>query len=120
MDTIYVAFKDGSKWTKHFLKKGFGHCSILVPFDNGWLEIEPTQKILHLDKLNDKDILSFNKVLRVNLKSFDYVSFPFKFCTCVTIIEYMLGKSLFAFTPYRLYKKLTGKYKDYFNTKEII
>jgi hypothetical protein len=120
MDTIYVGFRDGDKWTNRFLKKGFSHCSILIPFENGWLEIEPTQKILYFDAVSDRQIAHFHKVVRVKIKDFQFSSFPIKFCTCVTIVEYMLGKNLHAFTPHRLYKKLVGKYRDYFNTEEII
>lgn len=120
MDTIYVGFKDGDKWTKHFLKKGFAHCSVLLPFQNGWLEIEPTQRILYFSELDDKQALNFTKILRVTIADFKFNRFPIKFCTCVILVEYMLGKSINAITPYRLYKILTGKLKNYFNTQEII
>ena len=120
MDTIYVAFKHGDKWTKRFLKKGFSHCSVILCFANGWLEVEPTQRILFFNELNDKKLAQYTKVLKVNIKDFSYPRFPFKLCTCITLVEYMLGKKLGALTPYSLYKKLTGKFRNQFNTEEII
>lgn len=121
MDTLYIGFTDSDLWTKTFLKKGFGHCCILIPLIDCWLQIDPTSKILELNILKDHQVvMSFHKFLRVQRKDFNYKYFPVKFCSCVTTIEYILGKRLWAITPYRLYKKLTGKFKEYFKTEEVL
>lgn len=120
MDTIYIAFTHSNKWQKHFLKKGFAHCLVLIAMQNGWLEIDPTAGIMQFHARTDSQIAHYHKLLRVTISGYKFKGIPLKFFTCVTMIEYMLGKSIHAITPYRLYKKLTGKFKKTFNTKEII
>jgi hypothetical protein len=117
---IFVGFRHGQKWTQKFLKKGFGHCAILVPFEKGWLELDPACNVLGISEISDKDVLKkYTVILRLDTKD-EYNNFPLKFCSCVTIVEYALGCNLKSFTPYRLYKKLIGKYKDVFKTEIIL
>lgn len=118
--TFFVGFAKSDLWYKHFLKPGFGHCSVLLPCQDCWLEIDPTGIILQLHILSDVEVAHFTKLLRVTVKANKFKGFPLKFLTCVTIVEYMLGRNLHSITPYRLYKKLTRVFKDFFQTHEII
>lgn len=120
MDTIYVAFTNSDCWFKHFLKKGFGHCLVLLPCKNKWLEIDPSSNILQLNTRTHSQIAKYTKVLKVKLNGHKFKGIPLKFLSCVTMVEYMLGKNINAITPYCLYKKLTGSLKKTFNTEEII
>jgi len=120
MDTIYIAFTGSDLWHKVFLKKGFGHCCVLIAMENGWLQIDPTHGALQFKHLTDNNVSYFTKLLRVKLPThYKFTGFSLKFVTCVTIIEYMLGKRMYSITPYRLYEKLTGKFKKTFKTQEI-
>lgn len=120
MDTIFVAFSKSDNWFRHFLKKGFAHCSVLLPCEDGWLEIDPAIGILQLIKRTDKEIAQYTKLLEVEIKDYKFRGIPLNLLYCVNMVEYMLGKSINAITPYRLYKKLTGKLKKTFNTREIL
>lgn len=121
MDSIYIAFKKTTTWHKHFLKPGFGQCSVLLPaFEMEWLEVSPTCGILQFNIRTNAQIAKSTKILRVKLNGYHFKGIPIKLFNCVTMLEYMLGKNIHAITPYRLYKKLTGKFKKTFNTEEII
>jgi hypothetical protein len=121
MDTIYVAFRHTTNWHRHFLRPGFGHCSVLIPaFEDGWLEVHPASGILQFNIKTNSEIARYTKVLKVKVNGYKFKGFPIKVLSCVRMVEYMLGKSIYAITPYRLYKKLTGSLKETFNTKEII
>lgn len=121
MDTIYVAFRDSDKWCKHFLKPGYGHCCVVIPiYDDTWLEVQAAYGILQFNIKTNSQLAKYTKVLKVKINGYTFKGIPIKFLSCVRIVEYMLGKSIHAITPYRLYKKLTGSLKETFNTKEII
>lgn len=120
MDTIFVAFNKSDEWHKYFLKKGFGHCSVLIPCVDSWLEIDPCAGILQFNLLTDTQLSHYTKLLRIQLKPQQFKSIYHKFFTCVSIVEYVLGKNTHSITPYSLYKKLTGNLKEIFNTEEII
>jgi hypothetical protein len=119
MDTIYIAFTDSDSWFKHFLKPGFGHCLVLLPFTEEWLEVDPSSTVLQFHKRTHSQITHYTKILKVKLNGYNFKGIPLKFLSCVTMVEYMLGRNINAITPYRLYKKLTGSLKETFNTKEI-
>lgn len=121
MDTIYIAFKKTTTWYKHFLKPGFGQCSVLLPaFEADWLEVSPTHGVLQFNIKTNAQLARYTKILRVHLNGYHFKGIPLKFFNCVTMVEYMLGKNMHSITPYRLYKKLTGSLKETFTTEEII
>lgn len=122
----WVMFRDTGRWTDKFLKKGFGHCSIVFQADTRkFILIDPMSRRLQvinitLDQFNSLFKDPKRTIVKVKLPLANYESiFRLKMLTCVSSLEYILGLNFKCITPYGLFNKLTGKWKKEFRSKII-
>jgi hypothetical protein len=119
----YVIFKDTKKWWGFFLKKGFGHCFLVLQSENKHLlQLDPLNHRLDIQMFHNftkvKDITRLFKHCHVVELETDHITTPnrlFWRCgafNCVNLVKHMLGVKCFAMTPYQLYKRLKKEVKD--------
>jgi len=114
----WLIFREGSKWSKRYLKSGFGHVDILMKDDFNWYVVRPRNRLLEVKildfKVEDNVPLMFKQMdytsmMKVNVeKEFDVrpTLNIFHLMNCVGIAKYMLGLFPYVFTPWQLYKYL--------------
>lgn len=121
----YVVFEhDSSLWWLRFLKPGFRHCYLLLPFSNQprqWLEINPMSDqifvFLHSNTLNLDYIYHLQLCHNLQILPVKFVSAPPKCAplapfTCVEFVKRILGIHKWnIITPYQLYKYLYNTQK---------
>jgi hypothetical protein len=124
--TYWIIFKQGEYiWTR-FLKKGFGHVSLITKDKFNWIVLDPTYN--HLDWnipsiSTDDDITDYidpsYAVIKITKNmSYECPKFPIiNVSPCVSFIRYILGIKKNIITPYKLYKFLINlprtSYKRY-------
>ena len=58
--TYWVRFKPAASWLRYFLKKGFGHVTLISEQDDNWIFLDPAAKIFQwkiLEAKRDSDII---------------------------------------------------------------
>lgn len=121
MKEAWVVFDDGRWWTKHFLKKGFGHLFVIGRDKYNWFMFNPLTyglgfKILPFEA--SEDVI---KTLRKSHKNIVYLRYSekndqsflslFKPTNCVEMIKYILGLKVKGYTPYAFFKQLVNMQK---------
>ena len=116
--TVWLIFRETKLPLLRFLRKPFGHVIGITRDDFNWLVVDPMHFRLRsfiLDypaKENLPDIIKRHeknvRILKIVIDdTYEPVHiFRLSLFTCVSVMKYYLGVRLFAFTPYRLYKKL--------------
>ena len=115
----YLIFRDGKHFFQKFIKKNFGHITILKKDKFNWFRVEPYNdrilfEILPFASDNDAPLQNYLKevhggVLRIRQKIItrDYYSLScFHFMNCVSVCKYILGIKNMCCTPYSLYEWL--------------
>ena len=108
---------DSPPWWTLFMKSGFEHCLILTQDEFNWFTIDPTRRNLDFLILYYDPIYNFPHELRTktNVKIIQITMSPpkkeilmtkFFLINCVTIVKYIIGLHMRAYTPWQLYKKL--------------
>lgn len=127
-DDFWLIFMPGDRWYTPFLKKDFGHCTLLMKDVMRWIEINPASEILNvtvLPYLASQDVPTIYKdqyllrkkhvrILRVRFNPLRVPAKCHRLPSCVGVVLYSMGLRLFCATPYSLFKKLTRmNKKDY-------
>jgi len=117
----YVIFSPGSGIVKPFLKKGFAHTYVIKSDGPNWLKIDPCFEYLKAEilpflaqdyeeqKADNVPVMAVKsglKVIKVTIKRPTRTYNISRYFSCVGTVQYILGISLLAFTPFGLYKKL--------------
>lgn len=117
---FYICFDSATCWWKIFLKKGFGHISLLCKDKFNWVYFEPFQTTLVSEILPVSGDEALDEVVQIvsrlqpktiirvitDTSSNQLIMPRFGFMTCTTLIKYMTGIKLFSYSPYHFYKKL--------------
>lgn len=121
----WLVFKHSEHWSQFFLKKGFGHCYIVMKDKFEWYVLDPKSYGINVQILGyslKDDVPRIlkkqgHKVIKIITKNTDkqYFKLP-RFVTCITLVKYFMGIKIFSLTPYQLFKKL--RYRD--NSVSII
>lgn len=127
--TIWLIFRGTKLPLLRYLKYPFGHVLGLTKDEFNWMVVDPMHFRLYpfiVSSSPKEDLPNQIKrqedgviVLKVVIDA-DYEPvhiFRLSLFTCVSIMKYFLGLKIFAFTPYRLYKKLlkmrdSGNYRS--------
>lgn len=115
--TYLVCFSKADRWWAKFLRKGFGHVSVMVSVGERFIWLNP-QYYLEVGAMND------SRPLSVVLKDLGYTVLEVttdtvtqsrllmpNVLTCVFMTKYILGIRVNGFTPWQLYQSLL-KTKD--------
>lgn len=142
----FVIFIDSNVWDRSpadfyprfwvpFLKRGYRHCSMLIPlYDSGrglfkeeWtLAIDPGLNVMEaivydsgvealIEQYQSDPDVKISEVLECTLENSREIQYSMELLTCVTIIKKLLGRKWrFVQTPWQLRKKLisSGLAKD--------
>ena len=116
MKDSWIVFCDSPDWKNKILKKNFRHVYILTKDQFNWFMIDPDWRYLNVKILPfranynvPKTILNKETTI-LHIKHQEctkkHLLCVAKLFTCVEIVKYTLGISMFALTPYSLFKKL--------------
>ena len=118
-DESYLIFRDGKHFFQRFIKKNFGHITILKKDKFNWFRIEPYNDRLLFEILpfsaDNNEPLNVHlretdtRVVRIRKKIItrDYYSIScFHFMNCVSVCKYVLGIKNMCLTPHGLYEWL--------------
>jgi hypothetical protein len=134
VNTFWLVFRSGEHWFCKFLKKDFGHVYVLFHDKYNWVGINPRSyrlecKVLNFKPSDDIGRQMHNKfgykvikvTTRVNCNRTINMQM-FYSLTCVSMVKYITGIRLFAWTPWQLYKRLRKMYgnKKYYAGVEFI
>ncbi len=122
VSTYWVRFKPGVHWISRFLKKGYGHVTLISEQDDKWIFIDPAAKIFEwkvLDITTDVDIIElfstsrfgcqtpiFQIVIHGEVEHLGSFWSCFSCSPCVSFVKYALGLRTWTMTPYGLCKRL--------------
>ena len=114
---VYVVFEDNtSLWWLRFLKRGFRHCKMYIKItQTAYLEINPMSNqmfiFLHIFEKRSEFLRVIHKsdYIRIKIRGAKLKCAPLGAFTCVEVVKRVLGiHNFFVFTPYQLYKFLSG------------
>ncbi len=129
---FWIGFRDAAYFVRHFLKKGFQHTYIMYKDGDHWVELNPRNHALECyvfpqNKTIDlpggiaKELGHLFIRIKVKQKMRKWPSLNiFKTIHCTSIVKYILGIRLMAFTPYHLYKRLADMPTDMMGAKGIL
>ena len=109
---FYVIFANTDMWYKFFLKKNFGHCSILKKVScERYILIEPYTSYVgaYLVDYSFLDMKMQKAVVLYVQKDLTKVKSSINFFTprtCVTAVKSVIGVEDYSWTPYQLYNHL--------------
>ena len=115
--SIYLIFEDGDLSICKYLKKGFGHVSILVCDGFNWVFFNPSKshfewEIMPLMPTDDpfKDYFKSATLVKIDdiVTTNRWVG-KIGFMSCVLLAKYFLGIRSLSITPYQLYKYVIKK-----------
>ena len=122
--TVWIGFKSASFFIKRFMKKDFSHMYVLTRDEHSWIYVDPCNEALGITILpyeRNKNVPFYlkkeygDRLIKVQFKIKDRNRpnlNPFLMINCVNIVKYMMGISVFVFTPYGLYKYFTKMQKN--------
>lgn len=116
MKDSWIVFCDSDDWKNRILKKNFRHVFVVTRDEFNWYMINPDWRYLNVKILPFKTsynvpqqmLSSDNRILHVKHEECTnkHLLCIIKLFTCVEIAKYTMGISMFALTPYALFKKL--------------
>ena len=118
----WLVFCDSTSRKNKILKKNFRHVYIITRDEFNWYLIDPDWRFLNVKILPYRvnyslptKFIEHGKVIHIKHKpcSDRHLLVPWKLFTCIGVVKYALGISMFAFTPWQLFKRL----KNLENTK---
>lgn len=123
--TCWLVFCAATHWVRGFLHKDIGHVFMVIRDDYNWILVNHQMTdyeggILPYERKENvpsKLVKMGYRVLEVKYKRCSSIMRLPVILQCVTLVKFYLGIRLWAFTPYRLYKRLmkmgkNGRYKS--------
>lgn len=103
---------DGPPWWSFILKPGFLHCFVLIE-SRGWVKVELRYGSVRITQLGEFDDIVGNyesqgATVVDTVVTEQSANLPMIIRSCVGLIKVMAGIRSFSFTPWQLYKHLTG------------